>query len=788
MAEPFPGLITGDDLKAEYAKRSKSVDEQTIKASTKNALEMKLEAELVEGWRVERESKRSIRLVRDKPVDRQLEDDVWALLYRMGFKELNADRHFAIPNVPRQLDIFAKDDETVFIVECTHSSDVGPKSLKTLLDKFGALRDDIIKAIHKHYGKEPRLKIKLGIATRNIEWRSVDRGRAEESGIAILTDVDLSYFNKLTSLLKSAARYQFLDRYLSGEKVEGLQFKLPATRGKSGGSVFYNFLISPHDLLRIAYINHKARTANDDIGTYQRMVKPTRLKSIGQYLDDGGKFPTNIVINFKVNSLRFDKQESFEDTSTGILHLPANYGSAWVIDGQHRLYGYVYSSRVKENDNSVVSVLAYEDLPIREEMELFVDINTRQVKVSRNLVNEILSGLNINDPDPRKRLDALHARIALRLDDYIGSPLKGRIVTVTQDKTPYRCVTQISLADQLRIESLIGEVYQPGKSGQPLLLAGPLADLSTEASATLERSVETLSRYLALFAKEIEDHWNLGDAKGGYLCTNNGIRALLVLLRRLLRFIESADHIRPNTLSPEELVDRLEPYLVPLIEFFKSADINQINAFRTGGGSSLASVTSNCFKMMSIINERKSKFMTPELENYINTQDFEGTKQARMLLSEIEEIIFEDVISKIKNKYGLDKEIWWISGVPKSVRNDADKMYNESQGDRERWRYLHLSSYPDILQYQDNWEMFKDFYNFHGKVKKSEQLRWMGRLVKARNIASHPPKGSLTKDEVEFVRKVHQLVKTHIEDEQAVDGKRSYLDDIQPKDRVDVAA
>ena len=103
--------------------------------------------------------------------------------------------------------------------------------------------------------------------------------------------------------------------------------------------------------------------------------------------------------------------------------------------------------------------------------------------------------------------------------------------------------------------------------------------------------------------------------------------------------------------------------------------------------------------------------------------------------------------------------MWWVSGVQKSVRNDADRMYNESPGDRERWRYLNLSSYSDILQHQDNLDMFKDYYNFQGKVKKSEQLRWMGRLIKVRNITHHPPKGPLTKDEVEFVRKVHRLVK-----------------------------
>jgi hypothetical protein len=47
-------------------------------------------------------------------------------------------------------------------------------------------------------------------------------------------------------------------------------------------------------------------------------------------------------------------------------------------------------------------------------IELFVDINTKQVKVSRNLVNEIVSSLNVDDPDPKKRMDATCARVALR--------------------------------------------------------------------------------------------------------------------------------------------------------------------------------------------------------------------------------------------------------------------------------------------------------------------------------------------------------------------------------------
>ena len=151
-------------------------------------------------------NKRSIRVCRDKPIDRQLEDDVWSLLYRMGFEELNADRNFTIQlsekAPPRQLDVFAKDRETAFIVECTHSRDNGAKSVKALIDKIGAIREEVVKAVHSHYGRDLKLKIKFAIATRNIDWRAADKARAADAGVAVITEDDIAYFQKLTDILK----------------------------------------------------------------------------------------------------------------------------------------------------------------------------------------------------------------------------------------------------------------------------------------------------------------------------------------------------------------------------------------------------------------------------------------------------------------------------------------------------------------------------------------------------------------------------------------------------------
>jgi DNA sulfur modification protein DndB len=196
MSAVLTGLLEGDALRPVYAAKSKTYDEKSFSAASEETLQMKVAAEAGEGWRVHKRNKRSVRLVKDKPLDRQLEDDVWSLLCRMGFKQLNFDRNFAVTTVagtpPRQLDVFAKDDETVFIVECTHSRDAGGKSVKGLLDKITSVRDEVIKAVHSHYGREKKLKVKFAIATRNIEWRGADRERAKASNIPIITDDDLA--------------------------------------------------------------------------------------------------------------------------------------------------------------------------------------------------------------------------------------------------------------------------------------------------------------------------------------------------------------------------------------------------------------------------------------------------------------------------------------------------------------------------------------------------------------------------------------------------------------------
>ena len=88
---------------------------------------------------------------------------------------------------------------------------------------------------------------------------------------------------------------------------------------------------------------------------------------------------------------------------------------------------------------------------------------------------------------------------------------------------------------------------------------------------------------------------------------------------------------------------------------------------------------------MAVINEALPSFVTPDLMAYLNTRDVEGTKQAKDYIDEMNRIIFDDVISTLQSHYGMTQNKWWLTGVPKSIRNDCDRMYNEANGEHEQW-------------------------------------------------------------------------------------------------------
>ncbi len=765
MTDQYLGpLVSGDELTSELRKRKKKEVYKTVSGSSKKLIARKVKLEEADGWRMFKKNAKSTRMAKAKPADEQLEDEVWSTLAQMGFKEMSKGRQFTIAvenNLPpRQIDVFAKDDEAIIIVECTQRDTPGKGKMDQLIEDIRAIRENLLKSVRGVYGQEAKHKVKHVIVTRNILWSEEDLAKCEQTQIAVVTDGELDYYASLVQHLKHAARYQFLGHMFGGQKIEGLAKEVVATRSKMGGETFYTFLIRPDELLKVAYVGHKASRDIENLQTYQRMLKSRRLKKIAEYINGGGKFPTNIVINLKTDKktkLRFDTKEKYGEEGLGVLYLPPNYASAWIIDGQHRLYGYAYAREAGgfNQDLTVLPVLAYENLPAEKEMNLFIDINSKQTKVSTGLLVELYADLHWGSSDPEEAFQALLSRIASRLNSEKTSPLHDRIVVTGKKKTQYRCLTQTSVRDGLRVAKLLG-TFSRGA-----IVPGPLSmNMSDNYAANLKKGLSVLSDCLSMFSTELTNHWELGDGIGGYLCTNNGIRALFHVIEDIADHIKRTDGTDLCLFNADETFMKIKPYFQVLVDYFNGASGQEIQAFRRIG-SSLTAVRNQAYEMEVHINKKFPDFKPEGLQRYIESRDEEGTEEATKNVNKIHLRLFGYVIGTLKEHYGTENKAWWIKGIPLKIRQRCTSSWEEENREGEEESQLYLINYIDICH--ENWNLFKDVISLDARNKdnKKTNTKWIKDLNKIRNITMHPEHGVLTTDQVAFVNELFDKVKEH---------------------------
>ena len=103
-----------------------------------------------------------------------------------------------------------------------------------------------------------------------------------------------------------------------------------------------------------------------------------------------------------------------------MLYLPNKYKSAWIIDGQHRLYGY---SHLDDSwlDHSL-AIIAFEEMDTKDEAELFVTINQKQKSVQRSVIVSLQSDLKWASTNPKERLSALASALVKTFNSDPTSP------------------------------------------------------------------------------------------------------------------------------------------------------------------------------------------------------------------------------------------------------------------------------------------------------------------------------------------------------------------------------
>ena len=355
-------IVFDKEIKRLLRTKNRSYNQITIRKPLLQEYEIK-------GWRLIKENKETVTIRKQKSHDKAFEDRVWTLCAKMNFDYLNGDTPLKLSfseeaSIPgRQLDVFAGDKETILIIECKSATELKKRDFQTIINDLITVKRGSYTFLQKLFPNEKR-KIKYILATNNIVLSDIDRERLKVEKIEHFNQDDINYYEQLTERLNQAAKYQLLGRLFKNEEIPQLENKVPAIRGMMGGFTYYSFSLEPEKLLKIGYILHRTETSSEDDG-YQRMVSKARLKEIETFLnneDEPGFFPNSVIINISTKketplNYTFLKGETHNSkiAEPVILSLPKCYHSAFIIDGQHRLYGYANTLWKDKNSIPVVA-------------------------------------------------------------------------------------------------------------------------------------------------------------------------------------------------------------------------------------------------------------------------------------------------------------------------------------------------------------------------------------------------------------------------------------------------
>ena len=747
-----PLVSEAKELTSEYRRRKNTYDVKKVHPAD-------VPTEEAKGWEIRRPGKNVTWLKRLRSHDKLLENRVWCLLYLMGYQTLNGTNfkinfHRETGSMgKKQIDVYAEDGETVLVVECKSREERGRRSLQKDIQETISLQSYFREAINKRFVGKPKPKIIWVYATNNILWSTQDIERADDGDIRIITENEIQYFETFVKHMGPAGKYQILGEFLKGQKVPGLtNVKLPAIRGMIGGERFYSFVTTPRNLLKIAFINHQALNHPDGSPAYQRMITASRIKEIGEFIKKGGFFPTNILVNFS-DAPRFDLISNKENTDPSIkfgwITLPSKYRSAWIIDGQHRLYGFSHLTD-KFLDQSLF-VLAFEKMAVQKEADLFITINHKQKSVPKSLLVSLLADIRMGDSDPSTALSALASAIVRALNIDKSSPLARRFTIPGVPPEPSQNLTISETVNGLRRSGLIGKIA--GKTLAP----GPLS------GATDEKTVARTARVLSAYFEEVRTanprRWEGG--KSEFIATNPGIRAHLSIVAEVVSYLAYKRSLDFELMMPEDFSNQINTFCQPLFDFIKNASDEEIKerfSRRFGEGG----VKEYTYYLMKVLNEAHPDFGSEEFQRWVAQSNSDKIDEVNQFLMKLAERLTDYVIDTLKEVHGThrlpsDESAYWEIGVESErIRKNAfDKQQRDKKRRKPKEAYLDIVDLIDIVKQQNNWNHFEHvFKNTMPNERRGQKyyLGWINTFNELRNIAAHKNQlKTYTDEDLEFV-------------------------------------
>src|SRR3989344_732011 len=361
---------------------------------------------------------------------------------KLGFSDVSHDPEgFRFQDSRCQIDVICGSENNVLLIECRTQEVTGPsEDIKKWIALMNGRRGEYTKVLgaHPKYKKYKNVFLVLAVGKEVIVSESNSK-YAEDLDIAMWGELDRSCYEKQPTILREVTLHNILADLGATVPAEAVHTAVAfKTLIKVHSKAFnaYSFSAAPTEIIKYCYVARREQGKSD---YYQRIIDSSRLNSVADYINKGGSFINNIIVahdpiigrenlsftpihNYLGEVANDDLIKRLGDSAynleIGILQFPLSYKSFWVIDGQHRLFGYSAANDLSRA-GATVPVVMIEQIPKTEQMRLFVDINHKQKTINANLIWDIKG-----DIEP-ETIEGAVSNLVKALDE--KGPLQGQI-------------------------------------------------------------------------------------------------------------------------------------------------------------------------------------------------------------------------------------------------------------------------------------------------------------------------------------------------------------------------
>jgi len=166
----------------------------------------------------------------------------------------------------------------------------------------------------------------------------------------------------------------------------------------------------------------------DPLEGFQRTLDEGRALAIADYIRSGGTIPSSIILSAQPDA------ELAYNSKNKTITFNESQGAFLILDGQHRVFG--FRKLLNEGSKYRVPVIIYNELTPTQEARIFIDINTLQRPVPKELLLDI-KRLADRESDDERMLDELFTNFETEPNSYLLNKLsrfdkqKGKISKVT---------------------------------------------------------------------------------------------------------------------------------------------------------------------------------------------------------------------------------------------------------------------------------------------------------------------------------------------------------------------